>query len=66
MTPGAPISVAWVEAGSVAGFSRAGEFGGMLMVSFAADARAAAPRSERTEEKCMLAAKYQEGILSYL
>ena len=66
MTPGAPISVAWVEAGSVAGFGRAGEFGGMLMVSLAADATTAAPRTERREGKCMLTAKYQEGISSYL
>lgn len=60
-TPGAPISVAWVEAGSTAGFGRAGEFGGMLMVSLAADARAAAPRTERKEERCMLQERHQRG-----
>jgi hypothetical protein len=36
---------------------RAGEFGGMLMVSLAAEARAAAPRTERKEEICILQAK---------
>jgi hypothetical protein len=64
LTPGAPISVAWVEAGSVAGFGRAGEFGGMLMVSLAADTRAAAPRSERKEKRCMLEASCQDRFAS--
>jgi hypothetical protein len=57
LTPGAPIKVAWVEAGSEAGFGRAGEFGGILTVSFAADARATTPRTERKEEICILQAK---------
>lgn len=66
LTPGAPISVAWVEAGSEAGFGRAGEFGGMLMVSLAADARAAAPRTERKEEICILEARCWVEVSSYI
>jgi hypothetical protein len=66
LTPGAPIKVAWVEAGSEAGFGRAGEFGGMLMVSLAADASAAAPRTERREEICILEARCQKEVSGYM
>jgi hypothetical protein len=38
----------------------------MLMVSLAADARAATPRTERKEEICILEAKKQEESCSYL
>jgi len=48
------MRTAWVEAGSVAGLGRAGGDGGMLTVSLAAEARAAAPRSERIEGRCIL------------
>ena len=52
--PGAPMRTACVEEGSVAGLGRAGGDGGTLMVSLAADARAAAPRRERIEGICMV------------
>ena len=58
--PGAPMRTACVDEGSVAGLGRAGGDGGTLMVSLAADARAAAPRTDKKEERCMLAARYQE------
>lgn len=48
------MRTAWVEAGRVAGFGRAGEFGGMLMVSLAAEVRAAAPSSDMMEGMCIL------------
>ena len=48
------MRTACVEEESVAGLGRAGGEGGMLTVSLAAEARAAAPRSERIEWICML------------
>ena len=54
LLPGAPMRVACVDGGRVAGFGRTGGDGGMETVSFAADARAAAPRSDSIDEKYML------------
>lgn len=45
---------------------RAGEFGGILMVNLAADARAAAPRTERKEEICILEVRCGRKLSSYM
>ena len=62
LTPGAPIRTACVEEESAAGLGRAGGDGGMLMVSLAAEARAAAPRSEMIEGICMLDCCHDVGL----
>ena len=59
--PGAPTRTACVEAGRVAGLGNAGGDGGMLTVSLAAEARAAAPRSEKIEGRCMLSDYHDAG-----
>jgi hypothetical protein len=60
LIPGPPMRVAWVEARRVAGLGRAGELGGMLMVSLAAVVRAAALRSESMEGRSMVSASFEE------
>lgn len=60
------MRIACVEGGSEAGFGRTGGVGGMVMVSFAAEARAAAPRNERRDARCILRRCRVGGGLAWL
>ena len=54
MLPGAPRSVAWVDAGRAAGLGKIGGAEGMKIVSLAAEARAALPMSDSSNGRCIM------------